>query len=391
MRRMLINALALLTGLAAWAGSAKAGFFSVTGPIIAIVAGDLFQGEAEGYIDGSGTFGIQSRSNPGLSCNGQFSTSADLGGTGHMRCSNDATATFQFKRLSLRRGHGTGTGTLGTMSFTYGLSANESRPYLIVPPGKALVSDGKYPVLMDLKQSGAIAQSMAPAATPLENSPQPDPAALSIPSTAQSAPDMLLKTATLVVAGNLRPDKTPPSFAPGKIAALVESTVLPLFDFRHMTRLALARSWRLASNEQQNAIVAEFRSLMAHTYSTALSNYGDQAIEYKPLRMASGETTVTVKSTVRPQGAEPMAIDYDMEKTPAGWKIYDIKIAGVSLLSTYRSTFTEVVRDAGIDGLIDTLVARNRQIDAGLASTENGARYFLFMYSVMPHVIHRIQ
>lgn len=391
MRRILITGLAMITALAGWADSTHAGLFSVSGPVIAIIAGDLFQGEAEGNLDGSGTFGIQSRSTPGLSCSGQFRKTAELGGSGHMRCSNAATATFQFKRLSLMRGHGTGTASFGTMSFTYGLSAGESGPYLILPPDKALVSGGRYLTLVDLRQSPGITQSMSPAALPPTHLPEPRPMTMTMPTTEQPAPDALLIAATLFVADSLRPDKAPSPLGHDRIAALVESTILPLFDFRHMTRLALARNWRITSIEQQNAIVAEFRSLMAHTYSTALSNYGDQEIQYKPLRMAPGETTVTVKSIVRPQGAEPMAIDYDMEKTSFGWKIYDIKIAGVSLLSTYRSTFTQVVRDAGIDGLIDTLAARNRQIDAGLASNENGARYFLFMYSVMPSVIRRIQ
>ena len=99
-----------------------------------------------------------------------------------------------------------------------------------------------------------------------------------------------------------------------------------------------------------------------------------------------GQTTVTVKSLVKQPGAERMAIDYDMEKTSAGWKIYDIKAAGVSLITTYRATFAGNIREAGVDGLINTLSARNRQIDAGLAPSENGTRYFLFMYSVMPSV-----
>lgn len=388
MRRILFTGLAAFAGIAGWASPAGAGLFSATGPIIAIFAGDLYQGEAEGNLDGSGTFGIQSRTKPELTCRGQFTKTADLAGAGDMQCSNAATATFQFKRLSLMRGHGIGSSSQGSMSFTYGLSAIEAGPYLILPPGKALVSSGKDLVLVDVRQAVPM---LVPVTLPIIRpaiSAETHPATGPLPPAAELAPDMLLKAATLVVAANLRQEKTLPAITPGKIAELVESTIMPLFDFRHMTQLALARNWRPASPEQQNAVITEFRTLLAHTYSTALANYGNQEIEYKSPRMVPGETTVTVKSIVKQPGTERMAIDYDMEKTAAGWKIYDIKMAGVSLLTTYRSTFAENIHDAGIDGLINTLSAKNRQIDAGLASNENNTRYFLFMYSVMPSVVH---
>ena len=152
---------------------------------------------------------------------------------------------------------------------------------------------------------------------------------------------MLLSAATLAVTAILKQDKNLQTNSPGKIAELVESTILPLFDFRHMTQLAVARNWRLASPEQQNTLIAEFRTLLVRTHSTALANYRDQAIEYRPLRIAPGETEVTVKSTVKQSGAERMTIDYDMEKTTAGWRVYDIKIAGISLITTYQSTFAK--------------------------------------------------
>ncbi|MDO8596477.1 MAG: ABC transporter substrate-binding protein, partial [Sulfuricaulis sp.] len=331
MRRMPFSALAMLIGFAGWTNAAVAGLFSATGPIIAIFAGDLYQGEAEGKLDGSGTFGIQSRTMPELSCRGQFAKTAELAGAGDMRCSDAATATFQFKRLSLMRGHGSGSSSRGPMSFTYGLSASESAPYLILPPGKKLVQGGKDLMLVDARQA---VPSLIAAAFPLTRASSGP-----IPPLAEAAPEKLLSAATLRVASRLRQDMALAAITPGKIAELVESTILPLFDFRHMTELALARNWRLASPAQQNAIIAEFRALLAHTYSTALANYRDQEIEYKPPRRAPGDSIVTVKSIVKQPGRERMAIDYDMEKTPVGWKIYDIKIAGVSLITTYRSTF----------------------------------------------------
>lgn len=203
-------------------------------------------------------------------------------------------------------------------------------------------------------------------------------------STGEAASDVPPSAATLMVTANRKQDRNLRTNGPGKIAELVQSTALPLCNFRHMTQLAVARNWRLASPEQQNALVAEFRTLLVRTYSTALANYRDQAIEYKPLRIASGETEVTVKSTVQQPGAERIAIDYDVEKMTTGWKVYDIRIAGISLIATYQSTFAQTIRDGGVDGLIISLSAKNRQADSGLRSRESGARPFLFMYAVVP-------
>lgn len=152
MRRMLVTGVAAFAALAGWASPAGAGLFSATGPVIAILAGDLFLGEAEGNLDGSGTIRIQSRAKPDVTCRGQFTSSAELGGVGNMRCSDGTTATFQFQRLSLVRGYGTGNSSRGSMSFTYGLSANESKPYLKLPPGKALRLGGNDLVLVGLRQ-----------------------------------------------------------------------------------------------------------------------------------------------------------------------------------------------------------------------------------------------
>jgi phospholipid transport system substrate-binding protein len=175
------------------------------------------------------------------------------------------------------------------------------------------------------------------------------------------APDALLSAATRVVTESLGQERDAQARSSARIAALVESTLLPLFDFRRMTQLATAQGWRLASPGQQSDLVAEFRTLLVRTYSSALSSYRDQPIEYRPLRAAAGETDVTVNSLVGRPGPERLTIDYDMAKTPAGWKVYDVKIAGVSLVTTYRSSFAEVIREGGVDGLIRTLSNKNRQ------------------------------
>lgn len=175
------------------------------------------------------------------------------------------------------------------------------------------------------------------------------------------APDVLLKAVTLEVLAIIREDKDIQAGDPAKVAELVETRVLPHFDFARMTQLAVGRNWRLATPEQQQAITLEFKTLLVRTYSTALSGYRDQVIEYMPLRAASDATEVTVKSEVRQPGAQRMTIDYEMEKTAARWKVYDIKVAGVSLVTTYRGTFASIVRDGGIEGLIKSLSDKNRQ------------------------------
>jgi len=172
MHRMLIICLAGFAGLAGWASPAGAGFFSSTGPVIAILAGDLFVGEAKGNLDGSGTISIQSRTNPDVTCRGQFTSSAKLGGIGNMQCSDNATATIQFQRLSILRGYGTGSSSRGPMSFTYGLSANESEPYLKLPSGKALRLDGKDLVLVDVRQP---VPAILPVTGPISPAPEASP------------------------------------------------------------------------------------------------------------------------------------------------------------------------------------------------------------------------
>ena len=203
----------------------------------------------------------------------------------------------------------------------------------------------------------------------------------------ETAPDALLSAATLSVTASLRQDKSVLTNSQERIAELVEATILPLFDIRHMTQRAVARNWRLALPEQQSALIAEFKTLLVKTFSTALTNLRDRAIEYKPLRMAPGETEVTVRSSVKQPATQRMTIDYDMEQTPAGWKVYDIKIAGISLITTYRSTFTRIVRDDGVEGLVQSLAAKNRQADAGLKPEENGALPFILMHAVIPGIL----
>jgi phospholipid transport system substrate-binding protein len=185
------------------------------------------------------------------------------------------------------------------------------------------------------------------------------------------APDVLVKSVTSEVLAIIRQDQDIQAGNAAKVADLVETRILPHFDFVRMTRSAVARNWLVATPEQQEALTTEFKTLLVRTYSTALSGYRDQVIAYKPLRASPDASEVTVRSDVQQSGRERMTIDYDMEKTPAGWKVYDIKIAGVSLVTTYRDTFASRVRDGGIEGLIKSLWDKNQQ---GVLKTVNVER-----------------
>lgn len=176
------------------------------------------------------------------------------------------------------------------------------------------------------------------------------------------APDVLAKSVTDEVITILRSDKDINAGNPGKLMDLIETKVLPHFNFTRMTRLAVGKNWRKASPQQRGMLVEEFRVLLVRTYATAFTSYRDQTITYRPLRMRPEDDDVVVKSQVVQPGRPPVAVDYNMEKTSNGWKVYDVAIEGVSLVQNYRSTFNGEVQRAGIDGLIKALDSKNRQL-----------------------------
>jgi Protein of unknown function (DUF3562) len=141
-RKLQASALVLCLALGGWSGVADAGLLSSTGPVIAVLDGELLVGEATAHLAGWGTIALHSPSNPALTCVGEFSATDALGDAGELRCSDGASAKFQFQRLSLRRGYGAGSSSRGALSFTYGLTAEESAPYLKLPAGKALQREG---------------------------------------------------------------------------------------------------------------------------------------------------------------------------------------------------------------------------------------------------------
>jgi phospholipid transport system substrate-binding protein len=183
---------------------------------------------------------------------------------------------------------------------------------------------------------------------------------LAVPALAQAiAPDALLRTLTDEVLAIVRQDKRIQSGDPKATAALVETRLAPHFDFRRATRIAVGKSWREATPRQQERLTEEFRELLVRTYSGALSGYRNQSIEFLPLRAGSGEEEVTVRSRVRQPGAEAVLIEYDMARDGGAWKVFDVRVTGISLVATYRTSFAEEVRNRGIDGLIAALEAKN--------------------------------
>jgi len=152
---------ALSIGLGVWADAGAQELFSKTGPVIAIMADELFLGEAVGHLSGAGTIAIHSQRNPNVTCLGQFTSSAELGGSGQMRCTNGATGTYHFKRLTMEKGHGQGRYNQRSMSFTYGLTADESKPYLKLPAGKQLDDSGKTLALVEVSPSSRKASRTA--------------------------------------------------------------------------------------------------------------------------------------------------------------------------------------------------------------------------------------
>ena len=174
-------------------------------------------------------------------------------------------------------------------------------------------------------------------------------------------PDLLVRRITEEVMQAIRQDAALRSGDPAKLAALVEAKVIPHFNFQRATQVAMGANWRRATPAQQEVLAQEFRTLLVRTYSGALSAYRDQAIVVSPLRARASEPEVTVRSVVRQPGAESVVIEYDMEKSPDGWKAFDIRVGGISLVANYRTAFAEEVRNSGVDGLIQTLSRKNRQ------------------------------
>lgn len=180
---------------------------------------------------------------------------------------------------------------------------------------------------------------------------------------ADLAPDVLAKNTTEEVLAIIKADKDIQAGNKKKMLDLIDAKVLPHFDFARMTMLAVGKNWNRATPAQQQALAREFRTLLVRTYSASLTAYKNQVIDFKPLNMQPGDTDVKVKTEVKQPGGKPIPIDYSMEKMAAGWKVYDVSVDGVSLVTNYRNSFASEIRQSGIDGLIKTLADKNQQAD----------------------------
>jgi phospholipid transport system substrate-binding protein len=185
-------------------------------------------------------------------------------------------------------------------------------------------------------------------------------------------PDVLIKDTVHDVLDIVRKDKDLRAGNQQKLLELVDAKVLPHFDFEHMTKLAVGRSWRTATPEQKQALITEFRNLLVRTYTKAFTSYRDQNVEVKPLKLDISMTDVVVKTAIVNPGSskQPTLVDYNMEKTPDGWKVYDLTVEGVSLVTSYRGTFADQIQQVGIDGLIKTLVDKNKTAASNAALAE---------------------
>jgi len=177
---------------------------------------------------------------------------------------------------------------------------------------------------------------------------------------AEISADELVKQTAEDVLATIKNDKDIQAGNQQKIFALAEEKILPNFDFDRVCRMVLGKNWKTASPEQQAAFQKEFRSLLLRTYASALGKYRNQVIEYKPMRAEPGAKNVSVKTQILQPGGQPIAVDYSLVKADEGWKVYDIVIESVSLVTNYRSQFSNEIRTNGLDSLNKKLADKNK-------------------------------
>jgi phospholipid transport system substrate-binding protein len=176
------------------------------------------------------------------------------------------------------------------------------------------------------------------------------------------APDAFIKRISVDVLDTIKADKSMRTGDIAKIITLVDTRIMPHVNFQRMTASAVGPAWRQATPEQQKRLQEEFKTLLVRTYAGALSQVSDQTVAMKPLRASPDDKELIVRSEVRGSG-DPIQLDYRLEKTPgegAGWRIYNLNVLGVWLVETYKSQFSQEINAKGVDGLIDSLAARNK-------------------------------
>ncbi|MFV2033158.1 MAG: phospholipid-binding protein MlaC [Gammaproteobacteria bacterium] len=180
-------------------------------------------------------------------------------------------------------------------------------------------------------------------------------------SAVELGPDQLIRQTADKVLAQIQANAEQYREDPARLYALVEEVVLPHFNFEKMTELALGRNRSKVSAEQKPLIINEFRTLLVRTYGTALLEYNDQVIKYLPMTPSSKEGYATVKSEVEQAGGFPIPLEYKLQLEDDGWKVYDISVDEVSLVTNYRSSFTRQIKKNGVDGLIKILRERNQE------------------------------
>ncbi|KJK22943.1 signal peptide protein [Burkholderiaceae bacterium 16] len=176
-----------------------------------------------------------------------------------------------------------------------------------------------------------------------------------------STPDGLVKAVVGDVMASVKADKDMQAGNITKISALVEQKILPNANFQKTTQIAMGRNWSKATPEQQKLIADEFKTLLIRTYSGAIAQIRDQTVQFRPYRGSPEDTDATIRTQVINKG-EPIQLDYRLEKTPQGWKVYDINVLGAWLTEAYKGSFNTIVGQQGVDGVIKTLQDRNRQL-----------------------------
>ena len=178
------------------------------------------------------------------------------------------------------------------------------------------------------------------------------------------APDALVRQISTEVIDTVKADKEIQAGSLARIISLVDAKVMPHVNFQRMTAIAVGRAWRTATPEQQKRLLDEFKTLLVRTYSGALTQVKDQTVQLKPMRAGADDPEVVVRTEVKGKG-DPIQLDYRLEKTPGGWKIYDVNVLGVWLADTsFKSQFAPIVVNSGLDGLIGNLAELNRKAAA---------------------------
>ncbi len=182
---------------------------------------------------------------------------------------------------------------------------------------------------------------------------------------ASKPPQALVEETSQLMIAKLREEKEIIKTQPGRIYQLVDKIILPHFDFEYMSQMVLAKYWRRANAKQRAAFTDEFKMLLVRTYATSLNEYADQDIIYLPFRAGNKADQAVVRTEVEQAGSFPIPIDYQLHRKGDDWKVFDVVIDGVSLVTNYRSSFAREIRKDGLDQLIKTLAERNRQATSG--------------------------